>query len=84
MTTVFDFSTNSRLDVDELKTGGLSDEPELNGVFSGTHLHEAHWNLSSLVHSAAILLLILLPQNDPVLDGPDELGPLLPDELGRL
>jgi hypothetical protein len=69
--TVFDFSTNSFLEVDDEKTGGLSDEPALRGVFSGTQRHELNWNLSSLVHSAAILLLILLPQNEPVDDGPE-------------
>ena len=73
---------NSFLEVDELKTAGFSDEAELNGVPSGTQLHDAHWNLSSLVHSAAILLLILLPQNSPFELGP-ELGPDgLPLELG--
>ena len=70
LVTVFDFSTNSLLDVDELKTGGLSADPALLGVSLCTHLHDLCWNLSWLAHLAAILLLILLPQNDPVDDGP--------------
>ena len=71
LTTVFDFSTNSLLEVDELKTGDLSEDSLLTGVSLGTQLHEPYWNLSSLLHLAAILLLILLPQNDPVDDGPE-------------
>ena len=70
LVTVFDFSTNSLLDVDELKTGGLSADPALLGVSLCTHLHDLCWNLSWLAHLAAILLLILLPQTDPVDDGP--------------
>jgi hypothetical protein len=60
---------NSLLDVDDEKMAGLSELPELNEVSSGTHEQEAYWNLSSLVHSAAIRFLIPDPQNDPVDDG---------------
>jgi len=74
VTVVFDFSTNSLLEVDELKTGGFSEDPALTGVWWWTQLHELCWNLSWLLHLAAILLLILLPQNDPVDEGPDD-GP---------
>ena len=65
---------NSRFSVDDLKTGDFSAESGWNGVPSGTQLHEAHSNLSSLVHLAAILLLMLLPQNSPFESGP-EIGP---------
>jgi hypothetical protein len=89
LTKVFDFLMNSLLDVDDEKTFGFSAELTLRGVFSCTHLHDFHWNLSLLEHLAAILLLVFEPQNEPVDDGPDgtlestDLGRESPDDLGR-
>ena len=71
---VFDLSTNSLLDVEDENTGGFSDELVLAGVSFGTQLHDPCLNLSSLLHSAAILRLILLPQKDPVEEGLED-GP---------
>ena len=76
--TLFVFLINSFLDVDDENTAGFSDESALAGVALGTQLHELCLNLSSLVHLAAMLLLILLPQNEPVDDGPE----CLPEPFG--
>ena len=70
LTTFLVFSTNSLLDVDELKTGFFSADSGVTGTFLWTQLHDECWNLSSLVHLAATLLLIALPQNEPVDEGP--------------
>ena len=70
LTTFVVFSTNSLLDVEELKTGDFSEDSGVAGTSLWTHLHDECWNLSWLVHLAAILLLIALPQNDPVDEGP--------------
>ena len=70
LTTLLVFSTNSLLEVEELKTGDFSEDSGVTGTFLCTHLHDECWNLSSLAQRAAIFLLIALPQNEPVDEGP--------------
>jgi hypothetical protein len=70
LVTLLDLEMNSFLDVDELKTGDFSEDSGVTGTSLWTQLHDECWNLSSLVQRAATLLLIALPQNEPVDEGP--------------